>query len=140
MWIVSNQSFRNLKLLFIIARQALNICICNFIASFPLYEVDVPPLSFFFYFQYWYNSGVINVFKIKYWTICRYNLKLQFYYYYYWVKVGFRPFIPPRAISGLNMVTLLYYNLLKISKYNKKCNLRCIYYQNIMHIIINKYN
>ena len=56
------------------------------------------------------------------------------------VKVRFKPLIPPKAITGFNMITLLYYYLLKISKYYKKCNLMCINYHNIMHIVINKYN
>ena len=34
-----------------------------------------------------------------------------------WVEVGFRPLILPRGMTGLNMVTLLCYHLLYISKY-----------------------
>ena len=31
-----------------------------------------------------------------------------------WVKVGFRPLIPPRTISKLNMVTLINYFVLEM--------------------------
>ena len=40
------------------------------------------------------------------------------------VEVEFRPLISPSAIIALNMITLLYYHLLQVSKYNKKCNVK----------------